>query len=60
MHVSSIVAGRVLVNYLKKKKKKKKAAFANSQGINAPTMTDLKLVYILMHEIPENLNNWFL
>ena len=56
MHVSSTVAGRVLVNYLSKKK----AAFANSQGINAPTMTDLKLVYILMHEIPENLNNWFL
>ena len=28
----------------KKKNKKKKAAFANTQGINAPTMTDLKLV----------------
>ena len=38
-------AGKLSLKKKKKKKnKKKKAAFANTQGINAPTMTDLKLV----------------
>ena len=37
-------AGKLSLKKKKKKNKKKKAAFANTQGINAPTMTDLKLV----------------
>ena len=36
--------GKLSLRKKKKKNKKKKAAFANTQGINAPTMTDLKLV----------------
>ena len=37
-------AGKLSLKKKKKKNKKNKAAFANTQGINAPTMTDLKLV----------------